>query len=72
MCIRIDTGIFGTSDEKVRITAEILQEKAQKVLDPFHILAHLDDDPKTFYEYLNALYYKREYARIKKGNLKKQ
>lgn len=67
--IRIDTGVFGTSDEKVRLTAEILKEKAQRVIDPYHILEHLDDDPKTFYDYLDTQYYKREYARIEKNRL---
>lgn len=70
--IRIDTGIFGTSDEKVRITAEILKEKAQRVIDPYHILEHLEDDPQTFYEYLDAFYYQREYARIEKNRLAKK
>lgn len=62
--IRIDTGVFGTSDEKVRLSAEILKEKAQNVVDPFHILDHLDDDAETFYQYLDDCWWKKEYARV--------
>lgn len=63
-CIKIDTGILGTSDEKVRITAEILKEYAKRIHDPYHILEHLDDDRMEFYHYLDRIWWSNEYKRV--------
>lgn len=64
--ITIHTGVLGVPDEKVRITAELLREHAQSVLDPYHILEHLDDDRDTFYTHLDQIWWKKEYARVGK------
>ena len=62
--IRINTGMLGVSDEKVKLTAEILKEHANKVVDPYHLLPALDLDREKFYNYLDRLYYKREHIRV--------
>ena len=62
--IHIDTGLFGVSDEKIKITAEICKEYAKKIIDPFHILEHLDDDRYVFQDYLDAMYSKKERQRV--------
>lgn len=66
--IRLDTGVFGTSDEKVRFTAEILKSHAQKVVDPFRILDHLDLNRDDFYKYIDGVHYKRIYKRLGKSS----
>lgn len=62
--IKINTGLIGVSDEKIKLTAEILKEYANKVIDPFHILDHLDLDNYKFYEYLDEVYRRREHKRV--------
>ncbi|RGB51756.1 MerR family transcriptional regulator [Absiella sp. AM10-20] len=62
--LRINTGMFGVSDEKVKLTVEILKEHADKVIDPYHIIEHLDDSREDFYKYLDDLYWKREHIRV--------
>lgn len=62
--IEINTGMLGVSDEKVRLTAEILKEHAKKVIDPFRILSHLDLDPEKYYAYLDEVYRRKEHLRV--------
>lgn len=58
--IRINTGMIGVTDEKIRLTAEILREYADKIMDPFHILDHLDLDRYQFYAYLDEICLRKE------------
>ena len=64
--IRVNTGMIGVSNEKVKLTAEILKEKSSRVIDPFHILDHLDLDNESFYHYLDNIYWKKQKARLHK------
>lgn len=62
--IEINTGMLGVSDEKIKLTAEILKEHAKKVIDPFRILSHLDLDREQYYEYLDEVYRRKEHLRV--------
>ena len=67
--IHLNPGILNVSDQQVRLTAEILREKAKKTMDPFHILEHLDLNEEDFYQYINTIHHKREHLRVF-GNIK--
>lgn len=62
--IHINTGIFGVTDEKIKLTIELLREHAKKVIDPFHIIEHLDDEREQFQIYLDTIYSKKERRRV--------
>lgn len=62
--IRLNTGMIGTTDEKIRLTAEILKEKAKKIIDPFQILSHLHLEREPFYAYLDEVYRRKEHLRV--------
>lgn len=62
--LKLEPGLFGVSDERLYLSAELLKEYAQRVIDPFDIISHLHDDRKTFYQYLDKTYHDRVYERL--------
>ncbi|MEG0469888.1 MAG: MerR family transcriptional regulator [Longicatena sp.] len=62
--IHIHTGMVGVSQEKVRLTAEILKEHAKTIRDPFKILEHMDQSDQEFYDFLNEVYRRKEHLRV--------
>lgn len=62
--LKLEPGLFGVSDERLYLSAELLKEYAQRVIDPFDIISHLHDDREAFYQYLNGKYHDREYERL--------
>lgn len=56
--IRIDSGVLG-SQENIKMTACILKEKSNQLIDPYHIFEALELSDAKFYAYLKKLYEKK-------------
>lgn len=66
--IQIDSGMFNVSDEKIKLTLEILKEHAKTILDPFQILRHYDLNREQFQAYLDEVDKRKNHMRVY-GNL---